>query len=84
MKKAVSIFCFSLIFPMILTAQSWVWHTNQTNFQGPVGTDFDPYFYIENISSQDLSLLIIRTGNNLPVPGWSSSMCNSFLCFPII
>jgi hypothetical protein len=82
MKKAVSIFCFSLIFPMILTAQSWVWHTGQTTFQGDPGDFFDPYLYVENISGQDLSIRIIRTANNLPSSEWISSMCNALLCFP--
>ena len=82
MKKAVSIFCFSLIFPMILTAQSWTWHTGQTTFQGDPGDFFDPYLYVENISGQDLSIRIIRTVNNLPSSEWISSMCNALLCFP--
>jgi hypothetical protein len=82
MKKAVSIFCFTLLFPMVLAAQSWIWHVTQTNFQGPVGTAFDPYLYVENISGQDLSIRLIRTVNNLPAPDWSSSMCNAHLCFP--
>lgn len=79
MKRTLLLACF--LIPMLLQAQTFTFTADSLTVTGMPGKFFDIYGDIVNVSSQDLSIRIIRTQNTLPA-GWSSSMCNGVLCYP--
>lgn len=79
MKRSLLLACF--LIPMLLQAQTFTFTADSLTVNGMPGKFFDIYGDIVNVSSQDLSIRIIRTQNTLPA-GWSSSMCNGVLCYP--
>ncbi|MEL6821200.1 MAG: FlgD immunoglobulin-like domain containing protein [Calditrichota bacterium] len=79
MKRSLLLACF--LIPMLVQAQTFTFTADSLTVNGMPGKFFDIYGDIVNVSSQDLSIRIVRTQNTLPA-GWSSSMCNGILCYP--
>ena len=81
MKLFYKMLVFFALLPVVATAQSFSFNADTTEFSQPPGSLFDIFAEIENTSSLSLNLTIVRTQNDLPSTGWSSSLCIGELCF---
>lgn len=81
MKKALSRGLAVFFFPVMLGAQTFTFTADSLTAHGAPGDFFDMYADIHNISTQDLSLRIIRTQNALPSLYWQTSLCNALACY---
>lgn len=80
MKNYVSAFAFLLILTSILLGQNFTFQVNNLSLQGNPGDLIQFEGKITNNTTDSLSIMIIRSLEQLP-PNWSSSLCVGLACY---
>jgi Secretion system C-terminal sorting domain len=78
MMVVVSIFL--MLNPNVKAQQSFICTVDTNIIVDTLGSEMIFYFHIKNISSNDLTVYILRSENNLP-QGWQSSLCLIEYCY---